>query len=1109
MRAYQLALNEAAIVSITDTSGRIVYVNDKFVEISKYPANELIGETHRIINSGYHSDSFFNEMWQTIHSGKNWRGEIRNKAKDGSFYWVDTLIAPVRDEEGRVFQYLSIHNLITVQKQHEEELLRMQEELKKRNQLFSDSQLIAKVGSWYMDIAANVLEWSDETYNIFEIPPGSPISAGAFFEKVHPADRARVEKCWNDALKNGRYEIEHRITTKSGDKWVKEWARFKFNGSTTPLSALGTVQDITEKKRTEHELINSKRIVEESERKFRAITNQATEGIALADLEGNYQFVNPALCAMTGYTEEELLKMTVFDLTARSQPHSVFFESKGEKESLPVEVNLRRKDGSEFMTEIIGTNIQIAGRQLVLGSVRDISERKNTESKLLASEVRYRRLFEAAKDGILILDARTGIIEDVNPFLVSLLRYSKQELIGKRFWEIGLFKDIAASESSFAQLRKKEYLRNENLLLETKDSHPIWVEFVSNNYTVNEKQVTQCNIRDITARKQAEERLVNSEAQYKDLVENITDLICTHDLDGNILSMNAAAEKMIGIRFGPSGQLNIKDILAPDFRKDFDRYVEGILRYGHMQGIMQVQTRSGELRLWEFNNSLNTSGKLPVVRGYARDITERKKAEVELKAAKVRFQAMVENIASIIWLIDENLKVIYRSPSSERVSGWSTEEINARGILSFAHPDDKEKAKSKAAEIFIKPGLLLPISIRAKHKDGHYMLLEGSAINLLQDKHIKAVVVNVRDVTERNKTEQQLIESENRLRTIVQTEPECVKILNKTGQVLSMNPAGLAMVEADSENQVLGYPMLDLVNPRYRAAFRQLSNKVFKGASGKLEFEITGFKGTHRWLETHAVPLRDSKGQIISILGVTRDVTERKKVEQEIRKTTDDLRQLAAHLQSIREEERKRIGREIHDELGQQLTAIKMDIAWIDKKLPTHTPLLKNKLNNVIRLLDESNQSIRRILSELRPSIPGDRDLLESLEWLSRQLTSNTGIPVQLTTDQTEIKLPEPVSTCLFRVCQEAFTNITRYAGASRVGTSLSMHNDWITLTVEDDGKGFDPEAVQSKKSFGILGMKERVLSLGGKFDLIAAPGAGTRIIASLPLSTNNENPVV
>src|SRR5258708_34844134 len=146
-----------------------------------------------------------------------------------------------------------------------------------------------------------------------------------------------------------------------------------------------------------------------------------------------------------------------------------------------------------------------------------------------------------------------------------------------------------------------------------------------------------------------------------------------------------------------------------------------------------------------------------------------------------------------------------------------------------------------------------------------------------------------------------------------------------------------------------------------------------------------------------------------------------------------EIRRLTEHLQKIREEERTSIAREIHDELGQQLTAIKTDVAWIDKKTAEETTDIKRKLKNIIELLDGSNQSIRRILSELRPRILDDYGLAEAIEWLSRQFTETTGIPVKCTTPEKDIKVSEQIATCIFRVCQQAFTNITRHALAKNV----------------------------------------------------------------------------
>jgi signal transduction histidine kinase len=138
-------------------------------------------------------------------------------------------------------------------------------------------------------------------------------------------------------------------------------------------------------------------------------------------------------------------------------------------------------------------------------------------------------------------------------------------------------------------------------------------------------------------------------------------------------------------------------------------------------------------------------------------------------------------------------------------------------------------------------------------------------------------------------------------------------------------------------------------------------------------------------------------------------------------------------------------------------------------------------------------------LSELRPRILDDYGLVEAIEWLGRQFTKATGIPVKFTTPEKDIKVSEEIANSIFRICQEAFTNITRYSQAKNISNSIKIIEETIVFTIEDDGIGFDPHSIQTKRSFGILGMRERVLALGGKFELVSSPGKGTKIIVSLP----------
>jgi len=240
-------------------------------------------------------------------------------------------------------------------------------------------QEISGVGFWELDIPEGKLTWSKQVYKIFRVDEKTfEPSYDLFLDCVHPEDREAVGKAYKTSLKEKQaYEIKHRIVF--GDNsvgHVLEKCDTYYDDQGNPLTSVGSVQDITESEEARLKL-------EDSERKFRAISDQTTEGITVADLEGNYVFVNPAFCKMSGYSEKELLKMTVFDMKAPNQDHSSFKNSKEKLEGTPIRVNLKRKDGVEYLTEIIGDVIRVENEDLVLGTIRDITERERSEKEIL------------------------------------------------------------------------------------------------------------------------------------------------------------------------------------------------------------------------------------------------------------------------------------------------------------------------------------------------------------------------------------------------------------------------------------------------------------------------------------------------------------------------------------------------------------------------------------------------------------------------------------------------------------------------------------------------------------------------------------------------------
>jgi len=394
LQAYQSAVNEAAIVSITDLKGIILFVNDKFVEVSKYSSAELIGKTHHIVNSDFHSKSFFKQMWQTIGNGKPWRGEIKNKTKDGNYYWVDTVITPVLDQKGNAFQYLSIRNLITAQKENEEQLRSAQQEIIRKEQLLKDAQEIAKMGSWHMTLPDERLDWSNETYHIFEISLTQDISYDFFLSKVYAEDRKMVNKKWMSALKTGKYDIEHRIITPSGLKWVQERARFIFSDSGNLIDALGTIQDITEKKKITDNL-------KESQDLYKSLFNNSPFSIGILD-KPSLQFleVNKTAVELYGYSKEEFLALTAFDIRIMDTPEEreALQIQKGYVEDKSVRRH-RKKNGDIIYVEPSITEMNYKGKLVYLISIADVTEKLRMVDEIELIKInRQREIMEAQEE---------------------------------------------------------------------------------------------------------------------------------------------------------------------------------------------------------------------------------------------------------------------------------------------------------------------------------------------------------------------------------------------------------------------------------------------------------------------------------------------------------------------------------------------------------------------------------------------------------------------------------------------------------------------------------------------------------------------------------------
>lgn len=603
---------------------------------------------------------------------------------------------------------------------------------------------------------------------------------------------------------------------------------------------------------------------------------------------------------------------------------------------------------------------------------------------------------------------------------------------------------------------------------------------------------------------QLQEQVNEKTSELRAIFERISDGFIALDTEGRFIYANKQAENELGMYAKELLGMSIWDIFPSDVREPL--FTETLKESLATREYKHLEVYSTLYRSWfEAHLYPSVSG----VSVFFRDISDRKQAEEQLKASEYKYKLLFESNPLPMWMLSlPERNFIAVNSAATQLYGYSREEFLQMNAKDIRPEEDVPRFLGEIGEP--SPGVRHAGTWRHRKKDGSVINVEIITHDIYYEGR-PARLILANDITERLKTEEALRQSEEINRLIMSSSLDAIICMDLEGRIIFWNPQAERIFGWEKE-EILGRPLSETIIPaRYREQHtRGLAHYLRTGEGPVLrkpvEMSAVRKKGDEFAIQLSIIPVKEKGNEFFC--SFIQDITERKQAEEKLRESHEQLRKLASHLQDIREEEQKRIAREVHDEIGQQITGLKMDIAWLWKRIDGMEGMqpIEEKLKDMNLLLDAAVLTIRKIASELRPSILDDLGLVPALEWQTREFEKRFLITAQFRTSTPQLQIDSNMATGLFRLFQESLTNVARHANASLVTAELLVEDNQIRLTISDNGIGFNPEITDNKKTLGHLGMKERVLMMKGKLDIESQPGKGTRVTITVPYEESVTN---
>lgn len=1012
-------------------------------------------------------------------------------------FLLDGLIVSLSIETMHRYRAKSTKEFQEVQAQNSQirQLQQETERLLQRNQLLMMNSMD---GIHIMDMQGNIVLANDAFCRMLGYTQEEVVKLNvADWDALHSED---LPSRFNDLIgKNIMIETVHRC--KNGDLIDVE-----INVTGVLIEGQGLIysssRDVTERHKAEVTL-------REHDALLNAVMKILPVGVWVTDKTGNIVFGNDAAQEIWGRRHyvgiEQFSEYKGWWLASGKliKPHEWAAARAIEtgESSLAEEIEIECFDGTRKIIlnsalPLMGNGGEISGAVIVN---EDITQRKHQDEEISQARMALEDLYDRAPCGYHSLDSDGRIIR-INQTEASWLGYERAELLGRKIQEFQTPSSLLTFAENYPLYKENGRIDNVEYELVRKDgsTFPILLSATMVKDADGNFVMSRSSMIDISERKQAEAALLSSEANLRAILDNSPYLAWLKDAEGRYIMINKAF----------ADHLRLQDARQAIGKTDLDfqpRELAEKYRADDADVMEKLQRKHIEEAVFDDNNTLwvetyktpiiDAQGKVLGTVGFASDITERKATEeTKLQDSDLRFRGTLEQVA--VGIIHASLDGCFQQANQKfcEIIGYSREELlqmNFREITFFA-----DRAGEEEHLLQLLAGKISTFSREQRYvrKDQSFVWINLTVSLLCKTDEMPAYYIGViEDIAERKHAEVLAQQYGN----LLQSSFDEIYLFDAHTLRFLLTSEGAEKNLGYSAEELNQLTPLDLKPSFERESFEKRVAPLRSGERQSITFESNHLRkdGTIYLTE---VRLQLMNADYPVFMAIVQDITERKQADIEINQSRKLLRELVVQGEALREDERKHIARELHDELGQILTALRMNVALLRIEFGGHDAALLEKIKGITELLDHSIQCTRDVVSHLRPAAL-DMGIISAIRWLRDEFIKHSDASCILFTPEEEIHLDEALAVSAFRVVQESLTNVARYAEASQVEIILKQDADNFSVTVNDNGKGFDYMAISNHKSFGLLGMRERAIALGGVVNIYSAPQQGTQIFFVVP----------